>query len=82
MKNAPHPHAALLLMDFLLSKEGQTVIKNADYFPADSSIEVEKTVAGIVPANNGLAMQMLSEEDLFAGRTKSLALQKQYFQKR
>ncbi len=82
LKSAPHPHAALLLMDFILSKEGQTVIKNADYFPADSTIEIEKTVAGIVPAKNGLSMQLLSEEDLFAGRTKSLALQKQYFQKR
>ena len=30
-----HPHAAMLLIDFILSKEGQEILRGADYFPAD-----------------------------------------------
>ena len=81
-KDAPHPHAAMLLMDFLISKEGQEVIRKADYFPADTTLEVEPSVAKIVPAKTGLAMQFLSEEELFNSRAKSIDLQKKYFRRR
>src|SRR5258706_14417928 len=33
-KNAPHPHAAMLFLDFVLSKKGQTVIQAANYLPS------------------------------------------------
>ena len=33
-KNSPHPHATLLLIDFLLSKRGQKVIQLSNYLPA------------------------------------------------
>lgn len=82
LKNAPHPHAALLLMDFLVSDEGQKVIREANYFPANPSIEVDKSVAQIIPANSNKTLRFLSEEELFAQRAKSIALQKKYFQRR
>ena len=81
-KDAPHPHSALLLMDFLISKEGQEVIRKADYFPADTTLEVEASVAKIVPAKSGLSMQFLSEEELYNSRSKSIDLQKKYFRRR
>jgi iron(III) transport system substrate-binding protein len=31
---APHPHAAMLLIDFLLSKEGQAIYRDLGYVPA------------------------------------------------
>lgn len=31
---APHPHAAMLFLDFLLSKKGQKVVQLANYLPA------------------------------------------------
>lgn len=34
LKNAPHPHAAMLFMDFYLS-EGQTILANFDYVPTN-----------------------------------------------
>jgi ABC-type Fe3+ transport system substrate-binding protein len=80
VKDAPHPHAASLLMDFLLSKEGQQVIRDADYFPADASIPAQKSLEGIIPAKANLALKFLSEEVLFASRARSLELQKKYFQ--
>ena len=33
-KNAPHPHAAMLLLDFLFSTKGQKVFQDVDYLPA------------------------------------------------
>ena len=33
-KNAPHPHAAMLFLDFVLSKKGQQVFQKVNYLPA------------------------------------------------
>ena len=35
-KAPPHPHAAMLFIDYLLSKEGQARLQGADYFPGPS----------------------------------------------
>jgi iron(III) transport system substrate-binding protein len=80
VKAAPHPHSALLLMDFLLSRKGQEVIRDADYFPADQAVPAQASLDGVVPKRANLSEQFLSEEVLFANRTKSLALLKKYFQ--
>ena len=39
LKGAPHPNAARLLVEFLLSEEGQTVLKDADYLPASTKVD-------------------------------------------
>ena len=36
---APHPHAAMLFADFLLSREGQTIIKERNRVPASLSVD-------------------------------------------
>ena len=51
MKNAPHPNAAKLLVEFLLSEEGQLVLKDADYLPANPKIPAMK--AGMRPEDGG-----------------------------
>jgi iron(III) transport system substrate-binding protein len=38
LKDAPHPNAAKLLIDFLTSEEGQQVFRQADYLPALPSV--------------------------------------------
>jgi iron(III) transport system substrate-binding protein len=38
-KNAPHPHAALLLADFILSPEGQELLNSMGRFPASSKVK-------------------------------------------
>lgn len=38
LKQAPHPHAAMLFIDFLLSKKGQTVVQQSNYLPAHPEI--------------------------------------------
>ena len=37
-KNAPHPNAAKLLVDFIISQEGQQVYRDADYITADPAV--------------------------------------------
>ena len=37
--NAPHPHAALLFVDFALSKEGQEIVKSVNRVPSSSLVE-------------------------------------------
>jgi iron(III) transport system substrate-binding protein len=38
-KHAPHPHAALLFTDFVLSKEGQEILKNVNRVPASRAVD-------------------------------------------
>ena len=38
-KNAPHPHAALLFTDFMLSREGQQLIKERNRVPSSIAVE-------------------------------------------
>jgi iron(III) transport system substrate-binding protein len=38
-RRAPHPHAALLLADFMLSREGQEVIKSRNRVPSSRAVD-------------------------------------------
>ena len=37
-KNAPHPNAAKLLVEFITSPEGQNIFRDAEYLPADPAV--------------------------------------------
>jgi iron(III) transport system substrate-binding protein len=37
-RDAPHPHAAKLLVDFVVSREGQQIFRDAGYLPADPAV--------------------------------------------
>lgn len=41
-KNAPHPHAAMLFLDFVLSKKGQNVFREVNYLPAHPEIPAKQ----------------------------------------
>ena len=55
VKNAPHPNAGKLLIDFLLSEEGQRAFADVDYLPAMPSVPAKtpevKPEAGGFSAN-------------------------------
>jgi iron(III) transport system substrate-binding protein len=51
LKNGPHPNAAKLLVEFLLSEEGQQVLKEADYLPALPKVPAMKP--GMRPEDGG-----------------------------
>lgn len=52
-KNAPHPNAGLLFVEFMTSKEGQQIFQKAAYLPARP--DVPPTVPGLVPTAGGFA---------------------------
>jgi iron(III) transport system substrate-binding protein len=39
LKDPPHPYTAMLFVDFLLSEEGQTMVRNRGFIPARDNIE-------------------------------------------
>jgi iron(III) transport system substrate-binding protein len=58
---APHPNAAKLLADFIASREGQTIFRQADYLPADPSVPaLEPTLK---PEEGHFRVHFFSPED-------------------
>jgi ABC-type Fe3+ transport system substrate-binding protein len=64
VKDAPHPHAAMLLLDFILSREGQKILSDADYFPANPNVPARPQLAGIVPKTAGLSENFIPPQQL------------------
>ena len=64
IKGAKHPNAALLLIDFILSKEGQEVLAAADYFPADPQVPPAEALASVVPRIAGVPENFVGPEKL------------------
>ena len=65
-KGSRHPCSATLLMDFLLSKEGQRILAAAEYLPVRPDVEPLAQIAPIVPSRAGVAENFISPEKLNA----------------
>src|SRR3954469_12599694 len=57
-KNAPHPNAGLLFVEFVASKEGQTIFQKANYLPARP--DVPPLTANLIPENGGFAATVIT----------------------
>jgi iron(III) transport system substrate-binding protein len=57
-KNAPHPNAGLLFVEFMTSKEGQQIFQKAAYLPARP--DVPPTVPELVPATGSLGATVIT----------------------
>lgn len=80
-KHPPHPYAAMLLIDYILSPEGQTVLRNADYFPARPGIHPKPELDKVVPEDIGMKSNFISPEKFVAMLPKSRALYQKLFVK-
>jgi iron(III) transport system substrate-binding protein len=74
-----HPHAAMLLIDFVLSPDGQEVMAKEDYLPGNSKVEPSDAQKAIVPRFNGTKEQFISPEVMEDMRGTSAALFRKYF---
>jgi ABC-type Fe3+ transport system substrate-binding protein len=63
LKDAAHPNAARLLVDFLTSEDGQKVLQRADYLPALPSVPAMK--AGLRPEDGGFKATFLRPDDVY-----------------
>lgn len=58
---SPHPYAATLFMDFVLSEEGQTVLRDAEYLPANP--KVAPLTPGLRPQEGGFKANFVDPEE-------------------
>ena len=77
IKNAPHPNAAKLFIDFVLSDEGQQVLSDAFYLPAKPSIKAK--VPELKPAQGGFKVTSISPNDVTKGLDKWIAIYNELF---
>ncbi len=61
-KGTKHPHAALLLVDYILSKEGQETLAKAEYYPAHPDVPALPTLDAVVPKRAGVPEAFLTPE--------------------
>jgi len=59
-----HPYAAMLLADFILSQEGQSIFAKAEYFPVRPDVAPLETLAPVVPKTAGVKELFVSSEQL------------------
>jgi len=78
-KNAPHPNAAMLFIDFALSKEGQEVLRAAQYLSANPAVDTDPSLRKIIPRLNGLKETVFTPELMFQSRDEANALFSKYF---
>jgi ABC-type Fe3+ transport system substrate-binding protein len=60
-KNAPHPHAAMLFLDFLFSEDGQRVLQQVDYLPAHPNVPAK--VPSLKPEQGGYRANFISPDE-------------------
>ena len=53
-KGLKRPHAALLLIDFILSPEGQQILLKAEYFPAHPGVPPSPELSPVLPSRAGM----------------------------
>lgn len=59
-KNAPHPNAGQLFIEFLTSPEGQAIFQKANYLPARSN--VPPTIPELIPERGGFEGNVITPE--------------------
>jgi iron(III) transport system substrate-binding protein len=78
-KGARNPHTALLLVDFLLSKEGQQILAGAEYLPVRSDVDPLPQIAPIVPARAGVEENFVTPENLNSYTERSAKIVEELF---
>ena len=71
LKGAPHPHAAMLLVDFMLSPDAGKILQQAEYFPANPKTEPVEILKSIIPRNAGVTETLIAPEMLVTDTARS-----------
>jgi iron(III) transport system substrate-binding protein len=79
LKNAPHPYAAMLLVDFVLSEGGQKVFAESQYFPAHPGVPPLPEMRGFIPAQQGKKESIVDDAVLDRERKRSTEIFRQLF---
>ncbi len=79
LKGAPHPHAAMLFLDYVLSKEGQAIFAEAQYYPARPDVSAIPSMQPYTPRLLGKSESVIADEDLDELRPRSVEMFKTLF---
>ena len=79
LKGAPHPHAAMLFLDYVLSKEGQAAFAEAQYYPARPDVPAIASMQPYTPRLLNKAENIIADEELEELRPRSVELFQQLF---
>ena len=79
VKGLRHPHAAMLLADYILSQEGQGILAKAEYFPVDPEVAPLASLASIVPRIAGVPENFVGPDKLIKYTDSSEEIFQQLF---
>jgi ABC-type Fe3+ transport system substrate-binding protein len=77
LKTAPHPNAGRLLIEFLLSRQGQEIMAANDYMPADPTVPIKDPT--LQPEHGHFAVTIISPEESRAGLAQWTAIYNELF---
>ena len=77
LKTAPHPNAGRLLIEFLLSRQGQEIMAANDYMPADPTVPIKDP--SLQPEHGHFAVTIISPEESRAGLAQWTAIYNELF---
>jgi len=77
LKDAPHPNAGKLLLEFLTSEEGQRIFASVDYIPAMPSVAAK--VPTLKPDAGGFAADVMPPEVLAQNGDRWMSIFKELF---
>jgi len=78
-KGAPHPYAAMLFIDFMLSKDGQETLRAADYMSPNPAVPINAGLRKIVPRLSNLKETVFTPELMFETRGEANDMFNKYF---
>ena len=78
-KGVRHPYGAMLLADYVLSKDGQAILANAEYFPARPDVPPIDSISHVVPSSIGVPDNFVSPENLNKYNESSEAIYQEMF---
>jgi ABC-type Fe3+ transport system substrate-binding protein len=78
VKGAPHPNAGKLLLDFILSEDGQRVLANANYVPANPTIPAK--TPSLKPEDGHFKVTNFPREVVADSRKEWLRVYKEIFE--
>jgi iron(III) transport system substrate-binding protein len=74
-----NPHAAMLLIDFMVGEEGQKILADAGYFPVNPKVQAEASIRSVSPAASGVKDTVLTAEKMEETLPRSIELYEKYF---
>lgn len=79
LRSAPHPHAAMLFIDFILDREAQEILRGDQFYPANPDVDPPDVMMPYDPLRHGLKQFTADDAMLAAERERSISLLREYF---